>query len=233
MFQIELHENSNLARQIALVAHNGQMRGTEPYINHPLRVAEACNTIWYDPYAIVGAILHDVIEDSPYTAETLLLVGIDPDVVDVVELMTRKPNVSREDYIQTLIDSDNVHALRVKLMDAIDNSTWTYANELRFGEKHWQTSRIYYRELACKLWQIYLDRHTDAHAPDEDFDFFGRVVYHWNVLDEISIALMRGEAIADELIDRRMLDVISDINSPRADSWDLDAIKNELYKESV
>ena len=207
------------AKQIALVAHHQQMRGDEPYVNHPMRVAHSCIAIWNDPYATVGGLLHDVLEDSAYNEDTLLMCSIPEEVINVVKLVTCKSNTSRKDYINNLLESGNVSALRVKLMDAIDNSTWTYREEIVYRQKDWASKRIYYRELATKLWEHYLQAHQDDHAPDEDHDFFKRVIHRWNELDNLSRRLMAGEVVTDDELNVRMLTVIEDINYPMSDEW--------------
>ena len=131
------------AKQLALVAHHQQMRGDEPYVNHPMRVAHSCIAIWNDPYATVGGLLHDVLEDSAYNEDTLLMCSIPEEVINVVKLVTCKSDTSRKDYINNLLESGNVSALRVKLMDAIDNSTWTYREETGYRQKDWARKRIF------------------------------------------------------------------------------------------
>ena len=51
--------------------HLGQMRKSgEPYISHPIAVAEICADWKLDAQAIMAALLHDVMEDS-YVVERL------------------------------------------------------------------------------------------------------------------------------------------------------------------
>lgn len=207
------------AKQMALVSHHQQMRGTEPYVNHPLRVSHACTAVWGDGYASIAALLHDVIEDSAHNEETLYLWSMPEEVVEAVKLVTCDENTSRKDYIDNLLASGNVYALRVKLMDAIDNSTWTYREEIVHGHNDWMRKRLYYRELATKLWNYYLTAHEDDHIADEDKDFFKRVIYRWNELDNLSRRLMAGEVVTDAELDVRMLSVIEDTNYPMAEEW--------------
>ena len=54
-------------------AHLGQYRQSgEPYITHPLAVAELCAEWKLDVYSIVAALLHDVIEDTGRTRSELV-----------------------------------------------------------------------------------------------------------------------------------------------------------------
>ena len=57
---------------IARDAHEGQFRSSgEPYITHPVAVASIIAQLHLDHEAVMAALLHDVIEDTPYTEEQL------------------------------------------------------------------------------------------------------------------------------------------------------------------
>ncbi|VEH68127.1 guanosine-3',5'-bis(diphosphate) 3'-pyrophosphohydrolase [Rodentibacter pneumotropicus] len=57
---------------IARDAHEGQFRSSgEPYITHPVSVASIIAKMNLDHEAVMAALLHDVIEDTPYTEENL------------------------------------------------------------------------------------------------------------------------------------------------------------------
>ena len=57
---------------VARDAHEGQSRSSgEPYITHPVAVASIIAEMRLDHEAVMAALLHDVIEDTPYTEEQL------------------------------------------------------------------------------------------------------------------------------------------------------------------
>lgn len=57
---------------VARDAHEGQTRSSgEPYITHPVAVAGIIAEMQLDHEAVMAALLHDVIEDTPYTEEQL------------------------------------------------------------------------------------------------------------------------------------------------------------------
>ena len=67
--QIELVKRAFV---IARDAHEGQFRSSgEPYITHPVAVAAIIAEMRLDHEAVMAALLHDVIEDTPYTEEQL------------------------------------------------------------------------------------------------------------------------------------------------------------------
>lgn len=106
------------ARAIAWMAHAGQVdKAGNPYIEHPARVAARVEDNIGDAAV---AWLHDVIEDTSVTAEALRDAGIPDDIVDDIELLTRKPGQQIEDYYDGIRQS--FRARRVKLADIADNS---------------------------------------------------------------------------------------------------------------
>ncbi|MEA3501153.1 MAG: HD domain-containing protein, partial [Actinomycetota bacterium] len=60
------------AYAVAAEAHSGQFRRTgDPYIVHPLAVAQILATYGLDTATIVAALLHDVVEDTEFTLDDL------------------------------------------------------------------------------------------------------------------------------------------------------------------
>lgn len=113
-------ELTDLAAAIATKAHKGQTRwGGEPYITHPARVArKLIEDSWSEDYVAV-AWLHDVIEDTYHTPETLLADGVPERIVDSVVAITKTDDVSYLDYILSV--SGDSTARVVKMYDIEDN----------------------------------------------------------------------------------------------------------------
>lgn len=73
--------------QIALKAYSGKKdKAGKTYILHPLRIMENMETVEEKSVAL----LHDVIEDSEYTSNDLLVEGIPANIVDAVTLLTKR-----------------------------------------------------------------------------------------------------------------------------------------------
>jgi (p)ppGpp synthase/HD superfamily hydrolase len=103
------------AKQIAIQAHEGQKRrGGQPYIEHPLRVANEVEN-GLKPIAF----LHDVCEDSNITLYDLQKEGFPQYIIDAVDLLTHKKEDTNVQYWIKI--AKNPDAVEVKLKDIKDN----------------------------------------------------------------------------------------------------------------
>lgn len=117
------------AAAYAAEAHVKQKRkaGDEPYINHPLRVAQAAAEVGLDAEAIAAALLHDVVEDTDRSIEDVAA-HFPPRVVDLVRRLTKwwpddaPAEVKRDGnpvYYGAIREVED--AVAVKLLDRADN----------------------------------------------------------------------------------------------------------------
>ena len=97
---------------IALKAHERQVdKAGQPYLTHLVRVMLRVD----DGPARVVALLHDLLEDTNWTAEDLLREGFDPAIVEAVVALTRREDETYMQYIERLMP--HPLAVRVKLAD--------------------------------------------------------------------------------------------------------------------
>src|ERR1700678_3209631 len=60
------------AAEAAIAAHEGQFRRSgEPYITHPIAVATIVAELGLDEQTVAAALLHDAVEDTGLTLETI------------------------------------------------------------------------------------------------------------------------------------------------------------------
>ncbi|PYN48952.1 MAG: GTP pyrophosphokinase [Candidatus Rokuibacteriota bacterium] len=123
------------AIQIAASAHQRQFdKGGSPYFLHPLRVMLRLKS---EPDRIV-AVLHDVLEDTAWTAAQLVEEGFAPGVMTALDALCRRKDESYDDFIDRV--STSQIAIRVKLADLEDNMdlsripTPTRADHERLGK---------------------------------------------------------------------------------------------------
>ena len=106
----------DLAKNIAYIAHAGQFRRDgSPYFMHPLRVSNKCDTSDLK----VIALLHDVLEDTSETTESLISKGIPPELVSIVNILTKSQYESYSQYLNEI--KKNELATEVKILDMLDN----------------------------------------------------------------------------------------------------------------
>lgn len=111
-------------------AHRGQTRRSgEPYLSHPLEVANMLADLKLDKITLVAGLLHDVLEDTDITA-TELRENFGPEVADLVEGVTKisrvqesSPEVRQAETIRKIILAmiDDLRVIFIKLADRIHN----------------------------------------------------------------------------------------------------------------
>lgn len=118
---IQEHLNiMKLSEEIASKAHaNMKRKNGQPYIEHPRRVANSLLKKYNNPILASVGWLHDVIEDTNYTAKDLVALGIPEYVVNMVQIVSRNKYETYFDFILRI--SENVHCCKIKLADLEDN----------------------------------------------------------------------------------------------------------------
>lgn len=120
--------DTKTAYELAVEAHKGAVdKGGHPYINHPVSVASQFSCT----YRICTAYLHDVVEDTEYTVESLIEYGINERVAEAVQRMTHIKSMSYSEYLKVI--SEDPIAVDVKIADMINNSDMSRLNS--FNDK--------------------------------------------------------------------------------------------------
>ena len=135
-------------------AHHGpQLRKSgEPYITHPIAVAEIINELGLDVDSIVAAMLHDCIEDTDSTHDEIarLFGETVAELVEGVTKLTRMQYTSKEDEQMEnlrkmfMAMAKDVRVILIKLCDRLHNMrTLEYQSERKQKEKSLETMEIY------------------------------------------------------------------------------------------
>lgn len=124
--------SKNLIKKAKIFAtryHNGQVRKytNDPYIVHPIAVAEIVKSVPHNNDMICAALLHDVVEDTDCDL-TIILSEFNVHICEMVEMLTdvsKKSDGNRK--IRRLIDLVHTsmatpEAKTIKLADLIDNT---------------------------------------------------------------------------------------------------------------
>ena len=120
----------DFAYEFAKKAHGMQERKYtgEPYITHPVAVAQLVASVTDDCEKICAALLHDVVEDTPVTYEQLIDIGFMWPIADLVlELSDVSKPEDGNRAIRKALDREHlakasVRGKTVKLADMIHNS---------------------------------------------------------------------------------------------------------------
>lgn len=108
------------ALKLCFAAHRDQTdKSGLPYVFHPFHLAEQMP----DELTTVVALLHDVVEDTPYTLEDLARLGFPQKVLSTLARLTHDPSVPYLDYVAAL--KEDPIARQVKLADLRHNSDLT------------------------------------------------------------------------------------------------------------
>lgn len=111
-----------LAIDIAFDGHEGQVRRDgEPYVVHPLGVMFMMEEEGFPEEYQIAAVLHDVVEDSKgkWTIDRLRLCGFSEKVLRIVDIVTKKPEQTDDEYEKEILGS--YEAAQVKVRDMRHN----------------------------------------------------------------------------------------------------------------
>ena len=132
-------------------AHEGQLRKSgAPYITHPVAVAEILADLGLDPNTIAAALLHDTVEDTEYSAESLRKEFGDEianlvDGVTKLDRLTYGPTAEAETVRKMVVAmAKDIRVLVIKLADRLHNArTWQYVSPESAARKARETLDIY------------------------------------------------------------------------------------------
>ncbi|MDD7718673.1 MAG: bifunctional (p)ppGpp synthetase/guanosine-3',5'-bis(diphosphate) 3'-pyrophosphohydrolase [Eubacteriaceae bacterium] len=140
--------------------HEGQLRKSgEPYLIHPVAVAKLLARLGMDEETIVGGLLHDVVEDTDYTRDQLVI-EYGEEVALLVDGVTKLGNIKFDSKEEAqaenlrkmfLAMSKDIRVLIIKLADRLHNMrTLEFMKPEKKIEKSRETIDIY-APLASRL----------------------------------------------------------------------------------
>jgi GTP diphosphokinase / guanosine-3',5'-bis(diphosphate) 3'-diphosphatase len=145
--------NSDLERAFiaAEKAHSGQLRKSgEPYITHPVAVAQILIDLGMDLATIMAALLHDTVEDTSYSIEQIKTEFGDEvtslvDGVTKLDKLTYGPTAEAETLRKMVVAmSRDIRVLVIKLADRLHNArTWEFIPNETASRKARETLDIY------------------------------------------------------------------------------------------
>lgn len=139
------------AYQVAKKAHEGQLRKSgEPYITHPLAVAEILVELGIGAKTIAAALLHDTVEDTDYTLESVRK-DFGDEIALLVDGVTKLDKLKYGDDAQAetvrkmvVAMSKDIRVILIKLADRLHNArTWGFVESASAERKARETLEIY------------------------------------------------------------------------------------------
>jgi len=134
-------------------SHKGQLRKSgEPYIIHPLAVAEIVADLGLDVDSVISALLHDCIEDTDSTHEEIAkkFGSTVANLVEGVTKLTQMQFVSKEEEQMEnlrkmlIAMSKDIRVILIKICDRLHNMrTMEYQSPKKQREKSLETMEIY------------------------------------------------------------------------------------------
>ena len=132
---------------LAAAAHAGQVdKVGAPYVNHVRAVAHGVAP--FGEQLRMAALLHDVIEDTGWTAEGLLAAGVPAPVVDTVVRLTKGEGQDYAEMIRSVAADRS--ACLVKVADNAHNSLQERVADLSPEERERLSKR--YADARAVLW---------------------------------------------------------------------------------
>ncbi|MEI8215570.1 MAG: bifunctional (p)ppGpp synthetase/guanosine-3',5'-bis(diphosphate) 3'-pyrophosphohydrolase [Eubacteriales bacterium] len=133
--------------------HKGQLRKSgEEYIIHPIEVAKILANLGMDDNTIIAGLLHDAVEDTPYTSKDIKK-DFNEEVALLVEGVTKLGSLVYETKEERqaenlrkmfLAMSKDIRVLIIKLADRLHNlRTINYMDDDKIKEKCLETLEIY------------------------------------------------------------------------------------------
>src|SRR3954470_10617509 len=139
------------AYAVAERAHDGQMRKSgDPYITPPLAVTTIRAELGMTPATLAAALLHDTVEDTPYSLAELTR-DFGEEVAMLVDGVTKLDKVTYGDAAQAetvrkmvVAMARDIRVLVIKLADRLHNArTWRYVSRESAQRKARETLEIY------------------------------------------------------------------------------------------
>ena len=135
----------------AAKAHTGQLRKSgEPYITHPVAVAQILADLGIGPKTLAAALLHDTVEDTAYTLD-MLRADFGDEIAMLVDGVTKLDKLKYGDSAQAetvrkmvVAMSKDIRVLVIKLADRLHNArTWGFVPTESAERKARETLEIY------------------------------------------------------------------------------------------
>lgn len=195
----------------AVIQHlHQQRRSGEPYIIHPIAVAQILADLGMSPKVVAAGLLHDTVEDTEYTLDECRAEFGDT-VAGLVDGVTKLTKMDVGDSAQAetirkmvVAMSRDVRVLVVKLADRVHNArTWRYVKESSAQKKAQETLDVY-APLANRL---------GMNAIKTELEELSFKSLHPKIYHEIVLLVQKRAGHRDEFLARILDDINHDLDA--------------------
>lgn len=145
-------EKYQLALEYATKKHEGQMRkGGEPYIIHPIAVAEYAKEWGYDINYQITGLFHDLLEDTDATDEEILALSNEK-VLEAVKLLTKTKGYVMKDYVGAIKANDIARV--IKTADRLHNLKSAIVTSDDFKKRYILETVDWYFDLSQEIREV-------------------------------------------------------------------------------
>ncbi len=129
--------------------HEGQLRkGGDPYITHPVAVAEMLRSWGMGEDTQICGLFHDLLEDTQADPAEILRMG-GPEVFRAVRLLTKEKGYAMDKYAEEL--KKDPMAKAVKAADRLHNLRSAPCTSVQFRTRYIEETLTYFTDLSPEM----------------------------------------------------------------------------------
>lgn len=201
----------------AVAQHSSQRRKSgEPYIIHPIAVAQILADLGMGPLVVAAGLLHDTVEDTDYTLDECRAEFGDT-VTGLVDGVTKLSKMEYGDSAQAetirkmvVAMSRDVRVLVVKLADRVHNArTWRYVKTTSAQKKAHETLDVY-APLANRL---------GMNAIKTELEELSFKVLYPKIYNEIVVLVARRAGQREVYLKQILAEINEDLSAQNIDAY--------------
>lgn len=170
-------ERYQKALEFATKKHDGQYRkGGEPYITHPVTVAQYVKDKGFGIDYQITALFHDLLEDTDATEEEILELS-NSSVLEAVKLLTKQKGYDMAEYVGAI--KANPIAKQVKESDRLHNLRSAFCTSTDFKRKYILETVDWYLDFSKEIKEAVKELAQSLDEPMTEMSFLYEPIDNW------------------------------------------------------
>ncbi len=174
-------EEQRYRRALAFAAkkHDGQLRiGGQPYITHPVEVANIVRERGYGTDYQIAALFHDLLEDTDAKKDEIIYYG-NEQILKAVELVTKEKGYDMASYISRIKQNDMAFA--VKAADRLHNLRCAFCTDTEFKRKYIFETVDWYLDFSPEIPKAVKELAESLDTPLTELSFIYEPIENWKI----------------------------------------------------